>query len=111
MAADLGQIVNLSGAENQFEGSVVDGVSALADQRISIRSGTIEQTNFHQYPLLRLPQSPKIHVDFLTSDYPPSGAGEPALPPVAPAICNAVFNACGERIRTLPISRAGFKVV
>ena len=111
VAADLGQIVNLSGAENQFQGSVVDGVSALADQRISIRSGAIEQTNFHQYPLLRLPQSPKIHVDFLTSDYPPSGAGEPALPPVAPAICNAVFNACGERIRTLPISRAGFKVV
>lgn len=111
VAADLGQIVNLSGAENQFQGSVVDGVSALAGQRISIRSGAIEQTNFHQYPLLRLPQSPKIHVDFLTSDYPPSGAGEPALPPVAPAICNAVFNACGERIRTLPISRSGFKVV
>ena len=111
VAADLGQIVNLSGAENQFQGSIVDGVSALADQRISIRSGAIEQTNFHQYPLLRLPQSPKINVEFLASDYPPSGAGEPALPPVAPAICNAVFNACGERIRSLPISRAGFKVV
>ena len=111
VAADLGQIVNLSGAENQFQGSVVDGVSALADQRISIRSGAIEQTNFHQYPLLRLPQSPKINVEFLASDYPPSGAGEPALPPVAPAICNAVYAACGERIRSLPISRAGFQVV
>lgn len=111
VAADLGQIVNLSGAENQFQGSIVDGVSALAGQRISISSGTIEQTNFHQYPLLRMPQSPKINVDFLASDYPPSGAGEPALPPVAPAVCNAVFNACGARIRSLPISRAGFSVV
>ncbi|WP_435213068.1 molybdopterin cofactor-binding domain-containing protein [Luminiphilus sp. nBUS_16] len=111
VAADLGQIVNLSGAENQFQGSIVDGLSALADQRISISSGAIEQTNFHQYPLLRMPQSPKINVEFLASDYPPSGAGEPALPPVAPAVCNAVFSACGERIRNLPISRAGFSVV
>ena len=111
VAADLGQIVNLSGAENQFQGSIVDGLSALAGQRISISSGAIEQTNFHQYPLLRMPQSPKINVEFLASDYPPSGAGEPALPPVAPAVCNAVFSACGERIRNLPISRAGFSVV
>ena len=110
-AADLGQIVNLSGAENQFQGSVVDGLSALANQRISIREGAVQQRNFDQYDLLRLPQRPDISVTFLSSDFPPSGAGEPALPPLAPAVCNAVFAACGQRIRSLPISRQGFRIV
>jgi isoquinoline 1-oxidoreductase beta subunit len=111
VAADVGQVVNLSGLENQLQGSVVDGLSAMAAQRISIKNGAVVQSNYDSYPLLRMPQSPRVHVDVLNSGYRPTGAGEPALPPLAPAVCNAVFNACGERIRALPISKAGFTIV
>ena len=83
----------------------------MAAQRITIIDGAVEQSNFDSYPLLRMPQSPKVHVEVLDSGYRPTGAGEPGLPPLAPAVCNAIFNACGERIRELPISRAGFTVV
>ena len=110
VAADVGQVINLSGVENQIEGSVVDGLSALANQRITIREGSVQQTNFDQYPLLRMPQAPRVHVQMLASGYAPTGAGEPALPPLAPAVGNAVFAACGERVRELPFSNAGFTV-
>jgi isoquinoline 1-oxidoreductase beta subunit len=110
VAADVGQVINLSGVENQIEGSVVDGLSALANQRITIRQGQVQETNFDQYPLLRMPQAPNVHVQMMASGYSPTGAGEPALPPVAPAVGNAIFAACGERIRTLPFSKAGFLV-
>jgi isoquinoline 1-oxidoreductase beta subunit len=111
VAADVGQAVNLSGLENQLQGSVVDGLSTLAAQRISIKNGAAVQSNYDNYPLLRMPQSPRVHVTVLNSGYRPTGAGEPALPPLAPAVCNAVFNACGERIRALPISKEGFSIV
>jgi isoquinoline 1-oxidoreductase beta subunit len=111
VAADVGQVVNLSGLENQLQGSVVDGLSAMAAQRISIKNGAVVQSNYDSYPLLRMPQSPRVHVDVLNSGYRPTGAGEPALPPLAPAVCNAVFDACGERIRALPISKEGFTIV
>jgi isoquinoline 1-oxidoreductase beta subunit len=111
VAADVGQVVNLSGLENQLQGSVVDGLSTMAGQRISIKNGAVVQSNYDSYPLLRMPQSPRVHVDVLNSGYRPTGAGEPALPPLAPAVCNAVFNACGERIRALPISKEGFSIV
>ena len=110
VAADVGQVINLSGVENQIEGSVIDGLSALANQRITIREGRIQETNFDQYPLLRMPQAPRVHVQMLASGYAPTGAGEPALPPLAPAVGNAVFAACGERVRELPFSKAGFTV-
>ena len=111
VAADVGQVVNLSGLENQLQGSVVDGLSAMAAQRISIKNGAVVQSNYDSYPLLRMPQSPRVHVDIVNSGYRPTGAGEPALPPLAPAVCNAVFDACGERIRALPISKEGFTIV
>jgi isoquinoline 1-oxidoreductase beta subunit len=111
VAADVGQVVNLSGLENQLQGSVVDGLSTMAAQTITIKNGAIVQSNYDQYPLLRMPQSPRVHVEVVDSGYRPTGAGEPALPPLAPAVCNAVFNACGERIRALPISKAGFTIV
>ncbi len=111
VAADVGQVVNLSGLENQLQGSVVDGLSTMAAQRISIKNGAVVQSNYDSYPLLRMPQSPRVHVDVLSSGYRPTGAGEPALPPLAPAVCNAVFDACGERIRALPISKEGFTIV
>lgn len=110
VAVDIGQVINLSGVENQIEGSVIDGLSALANQRITIREGRIRETNFDRYPLLRMPQAPRVHVQMMASGYAPTGAGEPALPPLAPAVGNAVFAACGERIRELPFSNAGFTI-
>lgn len=110
VAADVGPIINLNGAEAQCQGSVIDGLSAMAAQKLTYRGGVIEEKNFDRYPLRRIGSEPRIDIHFLQSDYPPSGLGEPVLPPVAPAICNAVFAASGQRIRTLPISEEGFSI-
>ena len=110
VAADVGQIVNLSGAENQMQGSVVDGLSTMAGLSVTFENGRVEQSNFDRYPMLRMPSTPEVAVHFVDSDYPPTGLGEPALPPLAPAVCNAIFAACGHRIRTLPISEEGFSL-
>lgn len=108
VAADVGPIVNLSGAENQVQGSVVDGLSALLAQRITFENGRAQETNFHRYPLLRMPRTPQVDVHFIESDFPPTGLGEPALPPLAPAVGNAIFAASGERVRRMPLSDAGW---
>jgi isoquinoline 1-oxidoreductase subunit beta len=110
VAGDIGPIVNLSGAENQVEGSIVDGYSTALGLQISIENGRIQETNFDRYPLLRIANAPQVDVHFIQSDFPPTGVGEPALPPIAPAICNAIFAATGHRVRTLPLSKDGFKV-
>ncbi len=110
VAGDIGPIVNLSGAENQCEGSVIDGLSTAMGLEIGIENGRIQQTNFDRYPLLRMAKAPQVDVHFIQSDFPPTGAGEPALPPLAPAICNAIFAASGHRVRTLPLSREGFTI-
>jgi isoquinoline 1-oxidoreductase subunit beta len=108
VAADVGPILNLSGAENQVQGSVIDGLSAMLAQRVTFENGRAQETNFHQYPLLRMPRAPRVDVHFVESDFPPTGLGEPALPPLAPAVGNAIFAATGERVRRLPISEEGF---
>jgi isoquinoline 1-oxidoreductase beta subunit len=110
VAGDIGPIVNMSGAKNQCEGGVVDGFSTMLGLEITMENGRIEQSNFHQYPILRMANQPKVEVHFIQSDNPPTGVGEPALPPVAPAICNAIFAASGHRVRTLPLSKEGFSV-
>jgi isoquinoline 1-oxidoreductase subunit beta len=110
VAGDIGPVVNLSGAENQVEGSVVDGFSTALGLALSIENGRIQETNFDRYPLLRIPHAPAVEVHFIQSDYSPTGVGEPALPPLAPALCNAIFAASGHRVRTLPLSSEGFKV-
>ena len=110
VAADVGPIVNLSGAENQLEGSVIDGLSTMAGLSVTFENGRVEQSNFDAYPMLRMPDAPEVDVHFVASDFPPSGLGEPGLPPLAPAVCNAVFAATGHRIRTLPISEEGFSI-
>ena len=106
--ADVGPIINLSGAENQIQGSVIDGLSTMMELAVTFENGRVEQKNFDQYRMLRMPNTPEVEVHFVASDFPPTGLGEPALPPLAPAVCNAIFNACGHRIRTLPINQEGF---
>jgi isoquinoline 1-oxidoreductase beta subunit len=103
-ACDIGsQVINPTGALNQVEGSIIDGLGQALGLAITVENGTVTQTNFHQYPLIRMPAAPKIHVTFLKTDNPPTGLGEPALPPVIPALSNAIFAATGKRLRTLPI--------
>ena len=110
-AIDVGPIINMSGALNQVEGSIVDGLSTMALQQITMDGGVIQQDNFHQYPVLRIAQTPQLDVHFIESDNPSTGLGEPALPPLAPAVTNAIFAANGERIRTMPLSGAGYTLV
>jgi len=110
VAGDIGPVVNLSGAENQCQGSVIDGLSAMLELEVTMEDGRIRQTNFDTYPLLRMPAAPTVDVHFIQSDNPPTGAGEPALPPLAPAVCNAIYAASGHRVRTLPLSKEGLSV-
>jgi isoquinoline 1-oxidoreductase beta subunit len=110
VAGDIGPIINMSGAENQVIGSVIDGFSTMLGLELSIENGRIQETNFDRYPILRIAHAPLVEAHFIQSDYAPTGAGEPALPPLAPAICNAIFAATGHRVRTLPLKREGFTV-
>ena len=110
VAADVGPIVNLSGAENQCQGAVIDGFSTMLGLEVSIENGRVQESNFDQYPLLKLAHAPEVDVHFIQSDFLPTGLGEPALPPVAPAIANAIFAASGHRVHELPLSREGFSV-
>jgi isoquinoline 1-oxidoreductase beta subunit len=110
--ADFGFIHNLSGAENQLQGGIIDGLSQLFNAKITFENGVIQQQNFHQYPLLRMPQAPELEVAFLEPDeFSPTGAGEPSMPPLLAAVTNAIFNATGERIRKMPLYESGYKLV
>jgi len=106
-AADTGQLVNPLGAEAQFMGATLNGLSAALNLEITVKDGRIEQANFPDYPLLRLAEAPDVEVFFVDSPFAPSGAGEMGIPPVAPALANAIFAATGKRLRRLPLGRNG----
>ncbi len=102
-ALDCGQVVNPDTVRAQVEGSILFGLSAALRGRISVKDGRVEQGGFHDYPSLRLGETPEIEVQIIASQEDPSGVGEPATPPIAPAVANAIFAATGRRIRSLPL--------
>lgn len=104
IAADIGsQIINPSGAMQQAQGAALDGLGAALGQAVTIDRGRVVQANFDTVKPLRMPQAPPVEVQFVATRYQPTGLGEPALPPVIPALCNAIFAATGKRVRSLPI--------
>jgi isoquinoline 1-oxidoreductase beta subunit len=102
-AVDCGEVINPDTATAQIEGGIVFALSAALLDQITIRAGAVVEKNFHDYPLPRLADAPRIVVEFMESEAPIGGLGEPGVPPLAPAVANAVFAATGTRLRTLPL--------
>ncbi len=107
MSVDCGTAVNPERIRSQMEGAVVFGISVTFFGELTAKNGIIEQGNFDDYPLPRMTDIPPTMVDIVKSDAPPGGVGEPGVPPIAPAICNAIFAVTGKRYRELPLNKQG----
>jgi isoquinoline 1-oxidoreductase beta subunit len=106
-AVDAGMIIHPDRVKAQFEGASVFGTSIAMMGEITAKDGKIEQSNFHNYPVARMHEAPvETHVHIVPSKEPPAGVGEPGVPPVAPAIANAIYAATGKRVRELPMKKA-----
>ena len=103
---DCGQAVNPDIVRAQMEGGVVYGLTAALYGGLNLERGAIKESNFHDYPMLRMNESPEIKVVIIDSGTEPTGVGEPGLPPIAPAVANAVYKATGQRLRSLPLQLA-----
>ncbi|MAC87371.1 MAG: twin-arginine translocation pathway signal protein [Gammaproteobacteria bacterium] len=104
---DCGMYVNRDAVINQMEGAAIFGMSLTMFGKISTKNGAVEQSNFHDYQMTRMIDAPNIHVHLVDNDEDPTGVGEPGVPPVSAAITNAIFNASGKRVRSLPLSDHG----
>jgi isoquinoline 1-oxidoreductase beta subunit len=102
-AIDCGQVVNPDSVKAQMEGGIIFGLTAALKDEITLAGGRVQQRNFHDYPMLRINEAPEIEVYIVPSTEHPTGVGEPGVPPVAPAVANAIFAATGKRVRKLPI--------
>ncbi len=104
---DCGMYVNRDAVINQMEGAAIFGMSLTMFGKISTKDGAVEQSNFHDYPMTRMIDTPNIHVHLVDNDEDPTGVGEPGVPPISAAITNAIYNASGKRVRSLPLSDHG----
>ena len=102
-AVDCGQVVNPDNVAAQIEGGIAFGLTATLKAKATLKDGRIQESNFHDYPILQMNEMPLVEVYIVDSDQGPSGMGEMGVPPIAPAVANAVFAATGKRIRHIPI--------
>jgi isoquinoline 1-oxidoreductase beta subunit len=102
-AVDCGPVVNPDGIEAQMQSGIVFGLSAALYGEITFRDGRVEQSNFHDYPVLRMLEMPRVEVQIVRSNEKMGGVGEPGTPPIAPAVANALFALTGKRLRRLPL--------
>ena len=107
---DCGEVVNPDIVKSQMEGGFIFGLSSTISEQITLKEGRVEQSNFHDYPILKLNSCPKIFVDIIASGKEIGGVGEPAVALAAPALTNAIFSASSERIRSLPLKKHGFTI-
>lgn len=104
--ADCGTVINLSGAETQLEGGIIDGIGHAMYAELTLTNGQPDQSNFHNYRMIRMSEAPEIEVHFIQQEERPTGLGEPGLPPAAPALANAVFAATGIRLKSQPFIKS-----
>ena len=110
-AVDCGIAVNPDVVRAQVEGGIGFGLGAALRNKITLVDGVVQQSNFHDYEPLRISDMPKIEVHIVESHAPPSGIGEPGVPPVAPAVSNAIFAATGKRLYSLPFDAAALRTM
>ncbi|MEA1881999.1 MAG: molybdopterin cofactor-binding domain-containing protein, partial [Candidatus Marinimicrobia bacterium] len=102
-AVDCGTVINPAIVKAQISSAIIYGLSATLKSKITMKNGRVAQSNFDDFEVIRMNEAPKIHVHLVESNESPSGVGEPGLPPIAPAVTNAVYAATGKRFRELPI--------
>ena len=107
-AIDCGLVLNKDNVKNQLEGAAIFGMSLAMFGKITTKEGAVEQYNYNDYRMTRMKDAPNIEVTIIDNmDTAPTGVGEPGVPVIAPAICNAIFNATGNRVRSLPLADSG----
>ena len=108
-AVDCGEVINPSGVEAQMEGGIAFGLTAALKDKITVKDGRVEQSNFDDFGILRLDEMPAVEVYIVPSDRRPTGIGEMGVPPIVPAVLNAIYAATGVRVREIPVKQVKVK--